>query len=67
MSDPILDPLNPEQRRAVTHGTGPLLILAVGLYPVRLGFALLAIEFVFRMRRLKRAEVGPRDDAVSAA
>ena len=26
--DPILDPLNPEQRRAVTHGTGPLLILA---------------------------------------
>ena len=28
MSDPILDPLNPEQRRAVTHGTGPLLILA---------------------------------------
>ena len=28
MSDPILDPLNPEQRAAVTHGTGPLLILA---------------------------------------
>ncbi len=28
MSDPILDPLNPEQRRAVTHATGPLLILA---------------------------------------
>jgi len=28
VSDPILDPLNPEQRRAVTHGTGPLLILA---------------------------------------
>ena len=28
MSDPILDPLNAEQRRAVTHGTGPLLILA---------------------------------------
>ena len=28
MSDPILDPLNPEQRAAVTHGDGPLLILA---------------------------------------
>ncbi|TME69344.1 MAG: hypothetical protein E6I48_15910, partial [Chloroflexi bacterium] len=28
MSDPILDPLNPEQRAAVTHGEGPLLILA---------------------------------------
>jgi len=26
--DPILDPLNPEQRAAVTHGEGPLLILA---------------------------------------
>ncbi len=26
--DPILDPLNPEQRDAVTHGDGPLLILA---------------------------------------
>jgi DNA helicase-2/ATP-dependent DNA helicase PcrA len=26
--DPILDPLNPEQRAAVTHGDGPLLILA---------------------------------------
>jgi DNA helicase-2/ATP-dependent DNA helicase PcrA len=28
MADPILDPLNPEQRVAVTHGDGPLLILA---------------------------------------
>ena len=28
VSDPILDPLNPEQRAAVTHGDGPLLILA---------------------------------------
>ncbi len=28
MADPILDPLNAEQRAAVTHGTGPLLILA---------------------------------------
>ncbi|HVR88009.1 MAG TPA: UvrD-helicase domain-containing protein [Candidatus Limnocylindria bacterium] len=27
-ADPILDDLNPEQRAAVTHGTGPLLILA---------------------------------------
>ncbi len=26
--DPVLDPLNPEQRAAVTHGAGPLLILA---------------------------------------
>jgi DNA helicase-2/ATP-dependent DNA helicase PcrA len=28
MPDPILDPLNPEQRAAVTHAEGPLLILA---------------------------------------
>jgi len=28
VSDPILDPLNPEQREAVTHKDGPLLILA---------------------------------------
>lgn len=35
--------------------------------PLPLCFALLAIEFVFRMRRLAAAEVGPRDDAVSAA
>ena len=28
MADPILDPLNPEQRAAVSHGDGPLLILA---------------------------------------
>ncbi|MFP4687913.1 MAG: ATP-dependent helicase [bacterium] len=28
MSDPILDPLNPEQKKAVVHGDGPLLILA---------------------------------------
>ena len=27
-TDPILDRLNPEQRQAVTHGAGPLLILA---------------------------------------
>ncbi len=28
VAHPILDPLNPEQRDAVTHGDGPLLILA---------------------------------------
>ena len=28
VSDPILDPLNPQQREAVTHKNGPLLILA---------------------------------------
>src|SRR5256885_15577279 len=27
-SDPILDPLNPEQRAAVSHKDGPLLVLA---------------------------------------
>jgi len=37
------------------------------LTPLPLGFALLAIEFIFRMYRLASAEVGLRDDAVSAA
>jgi TRAP-type transport system small permease protein len=37
------------------------------LAPLPICFALLAIEFVFRMRRLARAGVVPRDDAVSAA
>ena len=37
------------------------------LLPLPLCFALLAIEFVFRMRRLRAGEVGPRDEAVSAA
>lgn len=37
------------------------------LAPLPICFALLAIEFVFRMRRLASAEAGPRDDAVSAA
>ena len=37
------------------------------LAPLPVCFALLAIEFVFRMRRLAGAEIGPRDDAVSAA
>ena len=35
--------------------------------PLPVCFALLAVEFVFRMRRLAAAEAGPRDDAVSAA
>ena len=37
------------------------------LAPLPICFALLAVEFAFRMRRLAHAEVGPRDDAVSAA
>ena len=37
------------------------------LAPLPVCFALLAIEFGFRMRRLARSEPGPRDDAVSAA
>lgn len=37
------------------------------LAPLPICFALLAIEFVFRMLRLNRGEIGPRDDAVSAA
>ncbi len=37
------------------------------MVPLPLGFGLLAIEFVLRLRRLANAEVGPRDDAVSAA
>ncbi len=35
--------------------------------PLPVCFALLAVEFVFRMHRLGAAAVGPRDDAVSAA
>lgn len=35
--------------------------------PLPASFALLAIEFGFRMRRLAAAEAKPRDDAVSAA
>jgi len=37
------------------------------LAPLPVAFALLAIELVFRMRRLLQAERGPREDAVSAA
>lgn len=38
-----------------------------GLAPLPVVFVLLAIEMVFRMVRLQRAERGPRRDAVSAA
>jgi TRAP-type C4-dicarboxylate transport system permease small subunit len=37
------------------------------LAPMPLAFALLAIEFVFRMHRLASAERRPREDAVSAS
>jgi TRAP-type C4-dicarboxylate transport system permease small subunit len=37
------------------------------LAPLPIGFALLAVEFAFRMHRLSKAEIGARDDAVSAA
>jgi len=37
------------------------------LAPLPFGFALLAIEFIFRMYRLASAEIGLREDAVSAA
>jgi TRAP-type C4-dicarboxylate transport system permease small subunit len=37
------------------------------LAPLPLAFLLLAVEFVFRMHRLSRAERAPRADAVSAS
>jgi TRAP-type transport system small permease protein len=37
------------------------------LAPLPLAFLLLAVEFVFRMHRLSRAERAPRTDAVSAS
>jgi len=37
------------------------------LVPMPIAFALLAIEFVFRMHRLARAPHRPREDAVSAS
>jgi TRAP-type transport system small permease protein len=37
------------------------------LAPLPVAFALVGIEFLFRMHRLAQAERGPRDDAVSAA
>jgi len=36
------------------------------LTPLPIGFAQLGIEFIFRMHRLSTAEIGLRDDAVSA-
>ena len=35
--------------------------------PLPIAFALVAVEFLFRMHRLARSARGPRDDAVSAA
>jgi len=58
---------------ARSHASGSLSIKTLVmpewwfLVPLPVCFALLAIEFVFRMRRLAHAEIGPRDDAVSAA
>ena len=37
------------------------------LAPMPIAFALLAVEFVFRMHRLAGGEIGPRDDANSAS
>ncbi len=37
------------------------------LAPLPVGFALLAVEFVFRMQRLAAAGIGLREDAVSAS
>jgi hypothetical protein len=37
------------------------------LAPLPVAFLLLAIEFLFRMRRLARAKRAPRTDAVSAS
>jgi TRAP-type transport system small permease protein len=37
------------------------------LWPMPVAFTLVAIEFVFRMRRLALAEQRPREDAVSAS
>ena len=37
------------------------------LAPLPAAFALVAVEFLFRMHRLAHSERGPRDDAVSAA
>ena len=37
------------------------------LVPLPLAFSLVALEFFFRMHRLANAEIGLRDDAISAA
>jgi TRAP-type C4-dicarboxylate transport system permease small subunit len=57
---------------AASHSAGSLSIKTLVmpewwiLAPLPVAFALLAIEFVFRMHRLSLAERGPRDEAVSA-
>jgi TRAP-type transport system small permease protein len=57
---------------AASHASGALSIKTLVtpewwlLAPLPFAFALLAIEFLFRMHRLSLAERGPRDDAVSA-
>jgi len=58
---------------AASHADGALSIKTLVLpewwllAPMPVTFALLAIEFVFRMHRLALAERRPRDDAVSAS
>ena len=58
---------------AASHRAGALSIKTLVtpewwlLAPLPLAFLLLAIEFLFRMRRLNTAERAPRSDAVSAS
>ena len=58
---------------AASHRAGALSIKTLVtpewwlLAPLPLAFLLLAIEFLFRMRRLSTAERAPRSDAVSAS
>jgi TRAP-type C4-dicarboxylate transport system permease small subunit len=58
---------------AASYGAGSISIKTLVtpewwlLVPLPVAFALFAIEFVFRMHRLSRAERAPRTDAVSAS
>jgi TRAP-type C4-dicarboxylate transport system permease small subunit len=58
---------------AASHAAGSVSIKTLVLpewwllAPMPVAFLLVAIEFVFRMRRLARAERAPRTDAVSVA
>jgi len=58
---------------AASHADGALSIKTLVLpewpllVPMPLAFALLTLEFVFRMHRLARGDMRPRDDAVSAS
>jgi TRAP-type transport system small permease protein len=58
---------------AASYGAGAITIKTLitpewwMLAPLPVAFLLLAIEFVFRMHRLARAERAPRTDAVSAS